>query len=457
MVQAQLGDSPSDAPTITPQMAGRAALGSFVGAIVEWYDFLIYTVVAALVFGNQFFPSMNPTLSQMAGFATFAIGFVFRPLGGAFFGHFGDKLGPKRMLVWTILIMGVATMLIGVLPTYHQIGVAAPILLVLLRCVQGFAVGGEWGGAALIAVTQAPAGRKALYSSGVQMGYGIGLILSNGIFLLVLGLLGEQAMVEWGWRLPFLLAGVLVAVGLWVRSGVADIHHADVALASEPDQARPRRAKAPLIEALTKDPVAFFQIIGIRVVELFTMFIVTTFGLGYSRNVLKWDSSVFLQISLAIGAVSLVTIPLFAHWSDRIGRRPVYMVGALVGGVAAFPFFNALVAGNLVLTWLFALVLVNLAHDLAVSVQQPLITELFGATHRYSGAGFGYQLASMIVGGFTPFVATWIQGPRAEGGLGLGAPGVAWYVVGGCVVSFLTLLTLRPREDGTLSRVSPKS
>jgi MHS family shikimate/dehydroshikimate transporter-like MFS transporter len=432
-------------------MARRAALGSFVGAIVEWYDFLIYTVMAALVFGTEFFPALNPTLSQMAGFATFAIGFVFRPLGGAFFGHFGDRLGPKRMLVWTILIMGAATTLIGLLPTYQQIGIAAPILLVLLRCVQGFAVGGEWGGASLMAVSQAPAGRKALYSSGVQMGYGIGLILSNGVFLLILALLGNDAMVSWGWRIPFLLAAALVAVALWVRVGVADIHHADLENASESGPPTARRAKAPLLEALTKDPVAFFQIIGIRVVELFTMFVVTTFGLSYSRNVLKWDSSTFLQISLAIGAVSLITIPLFAHWSDRIGRRPVYMAGALIGGAAAFPFFNALVAGNLALTWVFALVLVNAAHDLAVSVQQPLITELFGVTHRYSGASFGYQLASMIVGGFTPFIATWIQGPRAEGGLGLGASGVAWYVVVGCLVSFLTLLTLRPRAAGSIA------
>lgn len=189
------------------------------------------------------------------------------------------------------------------------------------------------------------------------------------------------------------------------------------------------------------------------------MFIVTTFGLGYSKNVLKWDASEFLKISIAVGAISLVTIPFFAHLSDRFGRKPVYLVGALVGGLAAFPFFNSLVAGNMILTWVFALVLVNIAHDLAVCVQQPLITELFGAQHQYSGAGFGYQLAAVVVGGFTPMVATWIQGPTKEGGLGLGAPGVAWYIVLGAVVSFLTVFFMRPRlpEDLGTARLHEHS
>ncbi len=340
------------APTeITPQMARRAALGSFVGSVVEWYDFLTYTVVAALVFNKQFFPELNPTLGQIAAFATFAVGFIFRPLGGAFFGHFGDKLGPKRMLIWTIVVMGIATLAIGCIPSYHAIGIAAPILLVGLRCVQGFAVGGEWGGAALMAVSQAPKGRKAFYSSGVQMGYGVGLILANGLFLLVSTVLGLDATIEWGWRLPFFVAGLLAVVGLWVRLGVADIHPADVAPKALQEGEPTKRAKAPLVEAITKDPVAFFQIVGIRAVEMFTMFIVTTFGLAYSRNTLNWDPAVFLRIAIVIGAVSLFTIPTFAHLSDRFGRKPVYLTGAVIGGLGAFPFFSSLVAGNLILTW----------------------------------------------------------------------------------------------------------
>ncbi|MFT3877050.1 MAG: MFS transporter [Propioniciclava sp.] len=434
------------APVITPQMARRAALGSFVGAVVEWYDYLIYSVVAALVFSKAFFPDLNPTIGQIAAFGTFALGFVFRPLGGAFFGHFGDKLGPKRMLLWTIVIMGAATAGIGVLPTYHNIGMAAPVLLVALRCIQGFAVGGEWGGAALMATSQAPKGRKAFFSSGVQMGYGVGLVLANGMFLLIMAIIGNEAMIAWGWRIPFFFAGLLTLVGLWVRNGVADIHHADVADGAVKAAAQRERAKRPLVEALTQDPVAFFQIIGIRAVEMFTMFIVTTFGLQYSANILKWESSTFLGISVAVGAISLITIPVFALMSDKFGRKPIYLAGAVVGGLAAFPFFNALQAGSLILTWVFALVLVNIAHDAAVSVQQPLITELFGAKHQYSGAGFGYQVAAVVVGGFTPMVATWIQGPRDEGGLGLGAPGVAWYIVLGAVVSFFTVLMMSQRQ-----------
>lgn len=438
--------SAAAAPVITTKMAQRAALGSFVGAVVEWYDYLIYSVVAALVFSKAFFPDLNPTVGQIAAFGTFALGFVFRPLGGAFFGHFGDKLGPKRVLLWTIVIMGAATAGIGLLPTYHQVGIMAPVLLVTLRCVQGFAVGGEWGGAALMAVSQAPKGRKAFFSSGVQMGYGVGLILANGIFLLILTVLGNDVMIEWGWRIPFFIAGLLTLVGLWVRVGVADIHHADVADGVVKDSAKRERAKRPLLEAFTQDPIAFLQIIGIRAIELFSMFIVTTFGLQYSANILKWPSSTFLGISVVVGAVSLLTIPSFALMSDKIGRKPIYLVGAVVGGVAAFPFFNALQAGSLILTWVFALILVNIAHDMAVAVQQPLITELFGAKHQYSGAGFGYQVAAVVAGGFTPMVATWIQGPRDEGGLGLGAPGVAWYIVFGAVVSFFTVLFMSQRQ-----------
>lgn len=425
-----------EAPTITPAMARRASLGSFIGAVVEWYDFLLYGVLAALVFNKQFFPAVSPTVGTIAAFGTLAIGFVFRPLGGAFFGHFGDRLGPKRMLVWTICIMGGATVGIGLLPNYDAIGVAAPILLVTLRAIQGFAVGGEWGGATLMAVSQAPKGRKAFFSSGVQMGYGAGLVMANGAVLLVTRAFGEEGLADWAWRLPFLLSAPLVLIGLWVRGGVADVHHAEVEEKKEPEPTRP-----PLLEAVLRHPRAFFEIIGVRAVEMISMYVVTTFGLSYSTQTLGWESREFLNIAIAIGAISLLTIPAFAHLSDRFGRKPVYLAGALIGAVFAFPFFLALNASHLVWTWVCALILVNVAHDLAVAVQQPLITELFGAQYRYSGAGLGYQVAAVVCGGFTPFIAaslvewtgSWV--------------GVAVYLVFGCAVSFATVALMRPETN----------
>ena len=428
---------PDVAVVITSTMSKRASLGSFVGAVVEWYDFLLYGVLAALVFNHQFFPEFAAGTGTLLAFGTLAIGFVFRPLGGAFFGHFGDRLGPKRMLVWTILLMGAATFAIGLLPNYESIGIAAPILLTALRAVQGFAVGGEWGGAALMAVSQAPEGRKAFYSSGVQMGYGVGLILANGAVLLVTLALGTEGLRDWGWRIPFILSALLTLAGLWVRHGVADIHHAEVAVATE----EPTVQRPPIIEALLRHPGAFFQIIGIRAVEMFTMYVVTTFALSYSTQNLGWESRVFLNIAIAVGAISLVTIPAFAYLSDRFGRKPVYVTGAVVGAVFAWPFFLALESGSRLWTVVFALLLVNVAHDLAVAVQQPLITELFGAKYQYSGAGLGYQVAAVVCGGFTPFIAQAIV--RASDGAWTG---VALYLLFGCAVSFLTVACMRPKQ-----------
>lgn len=192
----------------------RAALGSFVGAVVEWYDFLLYGLVAATVLGQVFFPDSSPVASRLAAFATLGVGFLFRPLGGIIFGHFGDRIGRKRMLVWTMTIMGVATALIGLLPTYAQIGWLAPLLLVILRCVQGLAVGGEWGGAAMLAVENAPRGLRALFSSGVQIGYSVGLLLSTAAVSLLNSVLSDEAFTAWGWRIPFIFSAILVALGL---------------------------------------------------------------------------------------------------------------------------------------------------------------------------------------------------------------------------------------------------
>ncbi|GAB6852108.1 shikimate transporter [Paraburkholderia kururiensis] len=411
----------------TRSEARRAALGSFVGAVVDWYDFLLYGIVAALVFNSAFFPNVSPTMGTLAAFATFGVGFLFRPLGGIVFGHFGDRLGRKRMLVLTVMMMGLSTMLIGFLPTFASIGWWAPVLLVTLRAIQGFAVGGEWGGAALMAVESAPAKKKAFYSSGVQVGYGVGLVLATGLVSLLSHLLDNAAFKSWGWRLPFVFSVVLVLIGLWVRSSMAESHEF-----VEKVEKGHRKLRMPVIEALTRHPKAFLLIVALRLAELFSMYIVTAFALSYSTTNLGMPREFFLNVSLLVGAVSCVTIPCFAWLADRFGLRRIYMIGALIGLACAVPFFLAMEARSVVWITVFAVLLANMAHDMVVSVQQPLFTELFGAEYRYSGAGVGYQFASVVGGGFTPFIAVALVS-FAGGSWHL----VAAYLCAGCAISLI--------------------
>jgi MFS transporter, MHS family, shikimate and dehydroshikimate transport protein len=421
--------------------AKRAAIASFMGAVIDWYDFFLYGIVAGLLFGDIFFPDAGPAVGTLAAWATFGVGFLFRPLGGIVFGHFGDRLGRKRMLVLTMLIMGTASTLIGVLPTHAQAGIWAPVLLVVLRATQGFAVGGEWGGAALMAVENAPAKWRSLFSSGVQVGASVGLLLATLVTKIASDNTTDAAFRSWGWRLPFLASALLVIVGLIIRARVEESPVFTQQVAAKGERARPR---VPLIAAVRSNPKGFFAIIGLRLVELFTFYGVTTFGLAYGTGELGLDRNGLLNINLAVGALAVITIPAFAYLADRFGRRRVYCCGALVGAAAAAPFFWALESGSMVLIIVCAVLLVNVAHDMAVSVQQSLFTEMFGPEYRYSGAGVGYQLASAIGGGFTPFIASTLV-IWAGGGWGL----VAGYLALGCGISFLVALTIgndRPEQ-----------
>lgn len=409
--------------------ARRAALGSFVGAVVDWYDFLLYGIVAALVFQSQFFPKISPAMGTLASLATFGVGFLFRPLGGVVFGHYGDRLGRKRMLVLTVGMMGIATALIGLLPSFAQIGWWAPALLVSLRAIQGFAVGGEWGGATLMAVESAPVGRKAFYSSGVQVGYGVGLILATGLVSLLSATLDNAAFQSWGWRLPFLFSIFLVLGGLWVRTRMEESQEFLDKVATQPKAAKKQRL--PVIEALIRHPKGFLLIIGLRLAELFTMYIVTAFALSYSTR-LGLSRSLFLNIGLLVGAISCVTIPCFAWLADRFGQRRIYITGALIGALCAVPFFMAIESRSTLWIVVCSVLLANLAHDMVVSVQQPMFTAFFGTEYRYSGAGVGYQVASVVGGGFTPFIAAALVDLAG----GSWHP-VAVYLALGCLLSVL--------------------
>lgn len=431
----------SDA-TLPPQVAAksqkraaRAAWGSFVGAVVDWYDFLLYGIVAALVFNSTFFPQVSPTMGTLAAFGTFGVGFLFRPLGGMVFGHFGDKLGRKRMLMITVWMMGGATALIGLLPSFSVIGWWAPVLLVVLRAIQGFAVGGEWGGAALLAVESAPKKKKAFYSSGVQIGFGVGLLLATGAVSLVSRMTSDENFANWGWRLPFLFSLVLLAIAWWIRTGMDESQEFE---ASKNLQTKAeKKGHFPIFEALRQNPKAFLLIIALRFGELLTMYIVTTFAVNYSTSHLNLSRDIFLNISLLVGTVSCISIPCFAYLADRFGRRRIYVTGALIGFISAVPFFMALESRDTFMIVFFAVMLANVAHDMLVSVQQPMFTELFGTAYRYSGAGVGYQIAS-VLGGFTPFIAVLLV-EFMDG---------AWYLVAaylalGCLLSAVVGLKMK--------------
>lgn len=426
---------PGEAPD-SLHRARRAAWGSFAGAVVDWYDFLLYGITAALVFNREFFPQIGPAMGTLAAFATFGVGFLFRPLGGIIFGHFGDRLGRKRMLMMTVWMMGIATACIGLLPSFNQIGWWAPVLLVFLRAVQGFAVGGEWGGAALHSVENAPQGKKAFYSSGVQVGYGVGLLLSTGLVSLISSLTSDQQFLSWGWRVPFLFSVVLVLIALWIRNGMAESQEFEAQQSQ--GNAPQMKKRLPVVEALLRHPGAFLLIIALRLCELLTMYIVTAFALNYSTQNLGLPRELFLNIGLLVGGLSCLTIPCFAWLADRFGRRRIYITGALIGTLSGFPFFMALESQSVFWILFFALMLANIAHDMVVCVQQPMFTELFGASYRYSGAGVGYQVASVVGGGFTPFIAAALV--TFSGG---SWHSVALYLTAGCLLSALTALLMK--------------
>ncbi|TLS42549.1 shikimate transporter [Streptomyces montanus] len=425
-----------------------AAVASFIGAVADWYDFFLYGIVAGLLFSELFFPDVSPAVATLAAWSTFGVGFLFRPLGGIVFGHFGDRLGRKKMLIVTMLIMGVASTLIGVLPTYAEVGIWAPVLLVILRAAQGFAVGGEWGGAALMAVENAPRKWRSLYSSGVQIGASVGLLLATAAVKFLYDRLPEEEFRDWGWRVPFLASAAIVIIGTIVRATVAESPAFVEHTAARP---HPQRRRLPLLAAIKAHPSGFLTIIGLRFVELLTFYCVTAFGLSHAAEQYGLNRDALLDINLMVGALAIVTIPVYAYLADRYTRRSVYLWGAGIGVLGALPFFVALQSGSMILIAVTAILLVNGAHDMAVAVQQSLFSDMFGPEFRYSGAGVGYQLASVVGGGFTPLIASALV-LWAGGGWAL----VAMYLLIGCGISFTVALNLHSGHPNDISVPGPQ-
>jgi MHS family shikimate/dehydroshikimate transporter-like MFS transporter len=377
----------------------KVATASLIGTSIEWYDFFLYNTAAALVFNKLFFPTFAPVAGTIAAFATYAVGFMARPIGGIVFGHYGDRLGRKTMLYLTLLIMGLATTAIGLLPTYATIGIWAPVLLVGLRLLQGLGIGGEWGGAVLMAIEHAPAQRRGFYGSWPQMGVAVGLLLSTLVFR-SFSRYPEATFLAWAWRVPFLLSVILLAVGLWIRHRLAESPLFDKLKRGQGE------ARMPVVEVFRRYPKPMLLAIGARLAENGLFYIFTTFSLTYVATQLKLDRNIALSGLLVASAVSLVTVPTWGAISDRLGRRPVYLFGAVACGVLAFPFFWLLDTGQPALIWLALVLTVALGHDAMYAPQASFFAELFDTRVRYSGASLGSQLGAAVSGGFSPLIAT---------------------------------------------------
>jgi len=386
-------------PVVTRvQAARRATVASVVGTTIEWYDFFLYGTAAALVFPKLFFPGAAPFAGVLAAFATQFVGFAARPIGAAIFGHFGDRIGRKTTLIATLFLMGVGTVLIGLLPTYAAIGVAAPVLLVILRTIQGIGVGGEWGGSILLSMEWGHKDKRGLSASWPQLGVPLGLVLSTGVVRITSGLTGSEGFLNYGWRIPFLLSVVLIGVGLIVRLRVVE--------SPEFEEMRATRgvSKAPIMEVIKRHPREILLSALIRMAEQAPFYLYITFVLTYATKQLQLSSNTILNDTLVAAALGLISIPVFGRLSDRFGRRRVYGTGIVGTALFAFPYYSLLNTRSTGLV-LLAIVLSLMLHDMMYGPQAALIAESFDSDVRYTGAGLGYQLASVIAGGPAPLIA----------------------------------------------------
>ncbi|MGE5102243.1 MAG: MFS transporter, partial [Deltaproteobacteria bacterium] len=405
----------------TTNQLRRVVVASFIGTTIEWYDFFLYGTAAALVFNRLFFPTLNPLAGTLSAYGTFAVGFVARPLGGVIFGHYGDRLGRKQMLVWSLLIMGIATAFIGLTPTYDQIGIWAPILLVAIRFVQGIGVGGEWGGAVLLAVEHSGGTRRGLHGSWPQMGVPAGLLLSTAVFAALSFALPERDFLAWGWRIPFLVSVVLVGVGLFVRLQILETP------AFAKLKEAQRESRTPLLDVFREHPREVLIGMGMRFAQNVIFYVYTVFVLSYGEKSLGYPRGVMLRGVMLASVIGLISIPLWSHVSDRIGRRPVYLSGAIISLLIAFPFFWMIERGPAFVGIAMVLAM-NVGHDMMYGPMAACLSELFGTQMRYSGISFVYQLGSVFSGGVAPFVATLLFARYGSGA-------VASYMVGCCVIS----------------------
>ena len=423
----------------------RVLFSSFLGSAVEFYDFLLYGTAAALVFGQLFFSDLTPVVATIASFGTLAVGYVVRPLGGVIFGHFGDRIGRKSMLVLTMTLMGAASFAIGLLPTFATIGVLAPILLIVLRLIQGFAVGGEWGGAALMALEHSDENKRGFSASFANMGAPAGAVLST-VVLAVVTLLPDDAFLAWGWRIPFLLSAVLVGIGLYVRLKVTEspLFEQEVitAVASE-------KKRLPIVEVLRDNPKPVLLGIGAGLGAFALQALMATFALtigvegGLPRSTVLW---LFAAGSL----VQIFALPAYAALSDRIGRRPVMITGCIAAIIAAYPVLLLISSGSVFGVLLGFLVAMPLVQAAMYGPLAAFTTEIFATGNRYTGASLGYQLSSTLGGGFAPLIAATLVAGAADGD---GLLRVALFAAVAALISAITIAVAKESRERTLATI----
>jgi MHS family shikimate/dehydroshikimate transporter-like MFS transporter len=381
-----------------PASTRKIVAASAFGTIIEWYDFFVYGTAAALVFGPLFFPSSDPTLSTLAGLSVYAVGYIARPVGGIIFGHFGDRVGRRSMLVLSMLIMGFGTFLVGLLPTYEQIGILAPILLVVLRLLQAIGLGGEWGGAVLLVSESAPARRRGLFGSLVQIGNPIGRLVATGVFALA-SRLPEGDFLSWGWRIPFLASALLIAVGLVIRFQIDETPEFRKLRDSK------KTVKMPVLEALSKYRRETIIAVGLKITEVAWVGILTVFAVTYLTQQLDMPRSVVLGAITLATLIELFVMPLSGWLSDTIGRRTIYLVGTAFGILLAFPIFWLFETRDVTIVTCAIVVGICLCQGVIFALHASFMPELFGTSVRYSGVSLGFQLGAAIGGGLTPVAA----------------------------------------------------
>ncbi|MFE0644595.1 MFS transporter [Streptomyces sp. NPDC058877] len=438
------------AATHAPTPSGsikRIVAASLIGTTIEWYDFFLYGSAAALVFNTLFFPNADPLVGTLIAFITYAIGFAARPLGGVVFGHFGDKVGRKKLLVISLLMMGGATFAMGLLPTYETIGIGAPILLTVLRLVQGFALGGEWGGAVLIVSEHGGEKHRGFWASWPQAGAPGGNLLATGVLALLAAFQSDAAFQSWGWRIPFLLSGVLVVIGLWIRVSVSESPVFLAAQAKAEAAAAQGGAKdeAPVVEVFRRSWREVLSAIGTRFGENISYYILTSFLLVYVTVHLELPKSTALNAVLIGSAVHFVTIPLWGALSDRIGRRPVTLIGSVGMAVWAFVFFGLVDSTSFPVITL-AVTAGLLLHGAMYGPQAAFISEMFDTKVRYSGASMGSQLASIVAGALAPIIAVELLKDYGS------ATPVSLYLCAAALITTLTVVVTRETRGRDLAR-----
>jgi metabolite-proton symporter len=427
MADVVVGSIPEDEHRIQLR---RAVIASTIGTAIEWYDFFLYSTVTGLVFARLFFPHSDPLVGTLEAFAIYAVGFAARPIGAAIFGHYGDRIGRKATLIATLMLMGIATFLVALVPSYESIGIWGAVILTVLRFVQGVGVGGEWGGSVLLSMEWARThGSRGLVASWPQLGVPCGLFLANLAVLAFSQMSGDQ-FVEWGWRIPFALSIILVGIGLYIRLGILETP------AFARLQATERIERVPVAAVFREHPGEIILSAFARMAEQAPFYIFTAFVFAYAVGTLKVPRDFVLTAVLAASVVSFVTIPLFGHLSDRFGRKRTYMFGAALTGVFGFVYFVMLGTGSLPLIF-FAVILSLVPHDIMYGPQAALIAEQFPSRLRYSGASLGYQLASVIAGGPAPLIATWLFATT-------GTPyAIALYILACAILSLVATALMR--------------